>query len=91
MKKIALFLLSLMILAAAAFAIDLQPVESSFIAKAGYDAATQVLSIQMANSSDVYSYQSVPQSLYDAFLAADSKGAFYVENIKGKFKTDMAE
>ena len=91
MKKIALVLLSLMILTAAAFAIDLQPVDSSFIAKAGYDAATQVLSIQMVNSSDVYNYQAVPQSLYDSFLAAESKGAFYVENIKGQFKTDKSE
>ena len=91
MKKIALVLLSLMILTVAALAVDLQPVESSLIAKAGYDPATQVLSIQMVNSSDVYNYQAVPQSIYDDFLAADSKGAFYVKNIKGQFKTEKGE
>ncbi len=91
MKKISLVLLSLMILTAAAFAVDLVPVDSSFIASAGYDADTQVLSIQMVNSSDIYNYQDVPQAIYDDFLAAESKGAFYVENIKGQFKTDLAE
>jgi lysyl-tRNA synthetase, class II len=90
MKKIALVLLSLMILTAAAFAVDLLPVDSSLIAKAGYDATTQVLSIQMVNSSDVYNYQAVPQAVYDSFLAAESKGAFYVKSIKGQYKTDKA-
>lgn len=91
MKTIALVLLALMILVPAALAVDLKPVESSLIAKAGYDPATKTLSIQMVNSSDVYSYHPVPQSLYDDFLAADSKGAFYVKNIKGQFQTDKTE
>ena len=91
MKKIALVLLSLMIFTAAALAVDLLPVESSLIAKAGYDPAAQTLAIQLVNSSDVYTYQAVPQAVYDSFLAAESKGAFYVKSIKGQFKTDKAE
>ena len=91
MKKIAWILASLMIFTAAAFAAELLPVESSLIAKAGYDATTQVLSIQMVNSSDVYNYQAVPASIYADFLAAESKGAFYVKSIKGQFKTDKPE
>jgi hypothetical protein len=88
MKKIALVLFSLMIFTAAALAVDLLPVESSLIAKAGYDAASQTLAIQFVNSSDTYTYQGVPQSVYDGFLAADSKGSFYVKNIKGQYRTD---
>jgi hypothetical protein len=91
MKKIALVLASLMIFAVAAFAVDLQPVESSLIEKAGYDAATQTLVIKLLNSSEVYTYQGVPQATYDGFLAAESKGAFFVESIKGKFPTQKAE
>ena len=89
MKKIALVLVSLMFFSALAFAVDieLQPVQSSFLDKVGYDAESQTLAIQMNHSSDVYYYKAVPQSLYDALLAADSKGAFYVKNIKGKFET----
>ena len=45
----------------------------------------------MVNSSDVYNYQEVPASVYADFLAAESKGAFYVKNIKGQFKTDSEE
>ena len=91
MKKIAWILASLMVFSVSALAVDLLPVESSLIAKAGYDAAAQVLSIQMVNSSDVYNYQEVPASVYADFLAAESKGAFYVKNIKGQYKTDSEE
>lgn len=91
MKKIAWILASLMIFTVSALAVDLLPVESSLIAKAGYDAASQVLSIQMVNSSDVYNYQEVPATVYADFLASDSKGSFYVKNIKGQYKTDSEE
>lgn len=91
MKTIALALASLMILAVAAFAVDLLPVESSLIEKAGYDAAAQTLVIKLVNSSEIYTYQGVPQAIYDQFLAAESKGAFFVESIKGKFPTKKDE
>lgn len=90
MKKIALVLASLMIFSAVALAADIEmvPVDSSFLAKVGYDPEAKVLAVQMKHSSDTYLYQEVPQSLFDDFLAADSKGAFYVKNVKGKFKTE---
>lgn len=93
MKKTALVLLALMVLAVAAFAADvaLLPVESSLIEKAGYDAATQTLVVKLVNGSDLYTYQGVPQAIYDEFLAAESKGNYFVKSIKGQFKTDKAE
>lgn len=91
MKKIALVLFSLLILASVALAADMQSVKSSLIDKAGYDPETKVLSIQMNNSSDVYTYEAVPQAVYDGFLEAESKGAYYVKHIKGQYKTDKAE
>ena len=42
----------------------------------------------MHNSSDTYVYKDVPQTVYDNFMAAESKGSFYVKNIKGKFTTE---
>ena len=88
MKTIALVLISLMLFAVVAFAaeLDMQSVKSSLIDKVGYDSATQTLVIQMVNSSDIYTYVDVPENLYDSLLAADSKGTFYVEKIKGKFE-----
>lgn len=93
MKKMVLILATLILvgLSAGAVEIEMQPVESSFLAQVGYDAATQTLVIQMVNSSDFYTYQDVPQSVYAGLLDADSKGAYYVRNIKGQYKTDKAE
>ena len=45
----------------------------------------------MVNSSDIYTYLNVPQSVYDGLMAAESKGAYYVRNIKGQFETDKVE
>ena len=89
MKAITLFLacVALAALTALAADIELKPVKSSLLDKVGYDPESKVLSVQMNNSSDMYLYEGVPMSLYDDFLAADSKGAFYVKNIKGKFET----
>jgi ABC-type oligopeptide transport system substrate-binding subunit len=89
MKKIAWFLLSLMLFSAAALAADVEmkSVQSSLLDKVGYDPETKVLSVQMNNSSDIYVYKDVPQSIYEGLLAAESKGAYYVMEIKGKFET----
>ena len=88
MKKIAVVLASLMLFSVAAFAADLEwkSVQSSLIDRISYDAETRTLAIQMHNSSDTYFYVDVPPSLYDDFLAAPSKGNFYVKKIKGQFK-----
>ena len=90
MKKLALVLAGLVLFAAVAVAADIEmkSVSSSFLDKVGYDAQAKVLAIQMKNSSDVYLYQDVPQELYDDLLAAESKGWFYVKNVKGKFRTE---
>ena len=89
MKKISLALVCLMVFSAAALAADIEMkhVQSSLLDKVGYDPGTRVLAIQMVNSSDVYTYQDVPAAIYEGLLAADSKGAYYVENIKGRFET----
>ncbi len=89
MKRIALALATLLLFCVCASAADgeMKPVKSSLIEQAGYDAESRTFAVQMHNSSDTYYYADVPASLYESFLAADSKGAFYVKNIKGKFKT----
>lgn len=93
MKKFALILAVLLVGSVAAWAVDIemQTVESSFLQKVGYDAATQTLAVQMVNSSDIYTYLNVPQSVYDGLMDAESKGAYYVRNIKGQFETDKVE
>lgn len=91
MKKIALVLALLLVGSFVALAadIEMQSVQSSLVDKIGYDATAQTLVVQMHNSIDVYEYHNVPQFVFDQFLAADSKGRFFVENIKGQYKNDL--
>jgi S-adenosylmethionine synthetase len=89
MKTTALILATLMIFAAISFAadIDMQAVDSTLIGKIGYDAESETLAVQMCNSLDVYHYADVPQAVATKFLAAESKGRYFVENIKGQYTT----
>ena len=68
-------------------AVELQPLESSWLDKAGYDAETQTLTIRMKNSSDIYDYQGVPEEVYQEFMAAESKGAYFAANIQNAYPT----
>lgn len=61
------------------------PVESSNITSVGYDASTMTLEIEFHHGG-VYQYFDVPQSTYDLFLAADSKGTFFHIHIKNNFR-----
>lgn len=68
-------------------AAEWQPVESSWLDRAGYDEETQTLTIRMKNSSDVYEYQGVPAEVYREFLEAESKGGFFATKIQGQYPT----
>jgi hypothetical protein len=64
----------------------MQDVESTLIKEVGYDAATQVLTVVFETTNETYEYKNVPESLYKELMAAESKGAFFAANIKGKFE-----
>lgn len=59
-------------------------VESSNISAIGYEASDNTLFVEYSNGH-LYEYMDVPQSLYETFLTADSKGKFMNENIKNRF------
>jgi hypothetical protein len=58
------------------------PCVSSQLTAYGYDAATSVLAIQFKSSGSVYHYFDVPQSVFDGLNAAESKGSYFIRNIK---------
>lgn len=64
---------------------DRQPVESTNIISAGYDAESQIMEIEFKNGG-LYQYFDIPQHLFDEFLAAGSKGAFLSQTIKGNYR-----
>ena len=59
-------------------------VTSSSIASAGYSPAESTLEVEYRNGS-LYQYFAVPKSIFDALLAAASKGAFVSERIRGRY------
>jgi len=61
-----------------------ETVSSSNIVSIGYDSPSQILEVEFMNGS-IYQYYNVPQSIYDAFLSASSKGQFLAYQIKNAF------
>jgi len=61
------------------------PVKSTNIASIGYDSWTNTLEVEF-KASGVYEYLSVPKQVYLAFMAAKSKGLFFHENIRDKYR-----
>ena len=59
-------------------------VESSLILAIGYDKGTQVLEVVLRNELS-YQYDGVPPEVYAAFMQAESKGKFFVENIRDAY------
>ena len=57
---------------------------SSCLAKASYQEDHSILQIQFHDGS-VYNYSGLPKSLFDAFLRAPSKGAFFHRFIRSHF------
>jgi hypothetical protein len=67
-----------------------QPVESSVLASAGYDAAKRLLEIEF-HSGAIYRYLEVPEEIYRRLLAAESKGHFFGASIRDKFRSERVK
>jgi len=66
---------------------DFTAVDSSVLKAVKYDAGSETLTLQFVEG-DVYEYSGVPQKVYDSLMAADSKGSYFQDNIKDKFKAE---
>lgn len=58
---------------------------SKAIRGADYNSQTMVLMVYFTNGR-IYTHHGVPQSVYDQFINAISKGQFYNLYIKGKYQ-----
>lgn len=61
------------------------PVSSSNIASIGYDARTLTLEVEFIGGS-IYQYFDVPETVYQEFMRASSKGQFLHTNIKNNYR-----
>ena len=59
---------------------------ASMIRSVAYDAATQTLTVVMAKDGRTYRHLRVPEKVYRDFMAAKSKGTFYLLHIKGRYE-----
>lgn len=66
---------------------DWLPLESKLLTAAAYPAETHVLYLRF-RSGDVYSYFDFPPELYRDFLDAESKGRFFLSQIRNQFRYD---
>ena len=60
---------------------EMIPVASSQIESIGFDAEDEAMFIKFP-SGGLYRYDGVPQEVFDALAAAESKGSFFYRNIK---------
>lgn len=60
-------------------------VSSSNLHSVGYEPTTETLEIKF-HKSGVYQYFNVPIGIYDRLMRASSKGAFFDEKIKERFR-----
>jgi hypothetical protein len=59
--------------------------DSSNITRFAYDNAASVLFIEF-NTGGEYQYFDVPESVFNGMRAADSKGQYFAQNIKGVYR-----
>lgn len=59
-------------------------VDSSLLVSAAYP-VDQTLELEF-RSGAIYRYFSVPKAVFDALIAADSKGAYFNRNVRTRFR-----
>ena len=68
---------------------NITAVESTTLAVLAYDDAREILQLEFRNRA-VYRYFGVPAPVYEALLAASSKGGYFNRAIRGNFPYSRA-
>jgi KTSC domain len=70
---------------------DRQPVDSRLIRSVGYDLTSSILEIELLESSRIYRYFDVPYSIAEELMTAESKGAYFNEQIRDMYAFEEAD
>ena len=62
-----------------------QPLESKLLRSAAHDAENRILYLRF-RSGDVYRYFAFPPEQYQQFLDAESRGRYFLANIRNQFR-----
>ena len=65
---------------------NLTPVESSTLVTVGFDHDGELLQLEFCHSRAVYRYFAVPAAVHEALLAATSKGSYFNQAIRGRYR-----
>jgi len=65
--------------------VKITPVESSTLASVGYDESRDLLQLEF-RSRALYRYFAVPAVVHEALLAATSKGRYFNQAIRGRYR-----
>ena len=65
--------------------LERKSVESSNLAGIGYNRSARVLEIEF-RSGAVYRYREVPAEIYEGLLNAESKGGYFIRQIRGRYE-----
>ena len=65
-------------------------VESTMLAALAYDYGRGILRLEFRSSGAFYRYYGVPATVYEALLAAPSKGRYFNRVIRGSFPHSRA-
>ena len=61
------------------------PVASSNIASIGYNKEAQILEVEFHHGA-IYRYVDVPEKVYKELMSSPSQGAYFMNELKDKFK-----
>jgi ATP-dependent DNA helicase RecG len=61
------------------------PITSSNIASIGYNKEARILEIEFHHGA-IYQYVDVPEKVFEELMSSPSQGAYYMNELKGKFK-----
>ncbi|GIL41689.1 KTSC domain-containing protein [Roseiterribacter gracilis] len=66
------------------FGMDMQIIESESLAAVGYDPARLLLRLQF-RAGGLYEYDGVPQRIWRELMRAESKGRYFIDEIRGRY------
>lgn len=64
---------------------DRQYIDSRMISSAGYNSNNATLEVEFKSNGQIWQYFDVPEYVWFEFLSAESKGQYFLRNIRKKY------
>lgn len=64
---------------------------SKLISNIEYVIDSQILKVKFVNSDKLYEFKNIPERIFFELCDADSRGQYFLKNIKGKYDYEIIE